>query len=78
MARSRQMAELRGRHAREIRHLLREFVRQNPTIDIDLDQDNWTAAQNEAWRQFTAKADAKFVHERERLAEELRSHDRVH
>jgi hypothetical protein len=72
MALSPQMAELRGRHTQRIGALYRDFLRDNPTIDPDLDEDTWTPQQTEQWRQFTAKENKKFAWEREQLANRLR------
>jgi hypothetical protein len=72
MARDRQMAELRGRHAQRMGALFRKFLQVNPTIDPDLDEDTWTREQTERWRQFTAAENERFAEEREQRANELR------
>ena len=72
MARNRQMAELRGRHTQNMNALFREFLRRNPTIDPELDEDTWTPEQTEQWRQLTADENERFATAREQLAKRLR------
>jgi hypothetical protein len=72
MARDRQMAELRGRHAQRMGALFRQFLQLNPTIDPDLDEDTWTREQTEQWRQFTAAENERLAKEREQRANQLR------
>ena len=76
MALSREMAELRRRHAQKMGALFREFLELNPTIDPDLDEDTWTLKQTEQWREFTAAENERFAKERAQLANHLR-HNRV-
>lgn len=73
MGRSQEMAELRGRHAQRMAALFREFLRLNPTIDPDLDEDAWTPEQTEQWWQFTASETERFAKERTKLAWRLRN-----
>ena len=73
MALDRRMAELRAGRAHEIRRLHHEFVEQDPTIDPGVDNAAMTPEQAEAWREFTAKEDAKFDRARRTLAAKLRA-----
>jgi hypothetical protein len=77
MALSRQMAELRGRHAQRMGELFRKFLEQNQDIDPDLDEDTWTEQQTERWRQFTAPETERFAKKREELATRLRQERRA-
>jgi hypothetical protein len=72
MARDRQMAELRGRHAQRLNALFREFLRRNPTIDPGLDVDTWTLEQTAMWREFTAAENKRFATERGQRATQLK------
>ncbi|KQH80020.1 hypothetical protein AO501_33905 [Mycobacterium gordonae] len=68
------MARLRGRHAREIDRLFREFLKLHPTIDPHLSDGLWmTDEQDAVWRAFTADEDARFKRERAALAAQLRA-----
>ncbi len=73
MARNRQMAALRGQHARNINDLFKEFLRQNPTIEPHVAGETWTDEQTDAWREFTASENARFARERDELANKLRT-----
>jgi hypothetical protein len=46
-----QMWALRRKQNHQLGLLVREFIQQHPTIDPELD--NWTAGQEQAWREFT-------------------------
>jgi len=75
MARSREMAELRDRHAQQLSALFRDFLRRNPTI-VPKDADTWTPEQAEQWRRLAAVENERFAKERAQLAKLLRA-DRV-
>jgi hypothetical protein len=65
------VAAMRRRHAYETGRLMHEFVAANPTLEIDVDNADWTAEETAAWREFSADHTAKCRAEREALAATL-------
>lgn len=63
------MSALRRKQNQRLGLLLSEFLSLHPNIDPELD--NWSAAENRAWREFTADFDARSKAERHSLAVEL-------
>jgi hypothetical protein len=63
------MQALRRKHNYRLGLLFGDFIQRHPDVDPELD--NWTAEQEQAWREFTTDFSARCQAERHALAVEL-------